>query len=334
MPYPVDLEAVQWAREAVAGTDLATTSKMIVESFRPVPSSPEAYRPQILRGLMQRHRGGETVLSRGTNWTAEGPLTFQQAQNLFSGTIINVAAPTAGPPNVWLHTRNVVGVLPTLASYTFERRVTDGSTPIDQAFHYAMISDLELTFAHDEPVRYVANGFARRVQTETMTAAISLPSFEVCVAPLMKVYIDSSWATLGTTQVTGQILNGSVKIGSGAGPLRTLDGRTDRDFAAIAYASSRVSIELSLTLLMGPQYAVAKAAAEAQSVRAVRLQIDGTTANQQIQLDMLLKHKVPDLYAGSEYEDEQTIYTIELVETSDDANLIVGKVTNLVAAYA
>ena len=332
MPYPSDLENVQWAREATPGTDLPATSKAIVERFNPVPSSPDAYRPSLARGLVLANRGGESVIQRGTDWTMEGPLAFEQAQHLFNGAIANVASPTGAGPYVWTHTRNPA-VMPSLASYTFERRLTDGSTPVDHAWHYCMFTDLELTFATNEVWMYSASGFGRRVQTEAMTAALTLPSHEVAVAPGTKVYIDSTWAALGTTQVTGQILSGSIKFGSGAGPLWTADGRSDLDFTQVSYASSRVTCEVELTMLLGAQYATEKTAAEAMSLRAMRIQIDGSVATRQIQLDMLLKYVKPELYA-IDYDDEQAIVTMNLVGSTDGTNAWLAKVTNSVATFA
>lgn len=332
MPYPFDLESVQWAREATPGTDLATTSKMIVENFQLTPGSPEAYRPKLARGLMLANRGGESVIQRSSLWSAEGPLSFEQAQNLFSGVILNDAAPTSGPPKVWNHVRSPAA-MPSLATYTFERSITDGSTPIGQAVHYAMMSDLELTFARNEVWRYKANGFARRIQTETLTAAIALPTYETCLVPGTKVFIDTSWAGLGGTQITGQVLSGSVKFGSGAAPFWTTEGRSDLDWLQPVYSSERTTCECSLTLLVGAQYATEKTAAEAQSLRAVRLQIDGASANAQIQIDMLLKYKVPELFAF-ELDDEQFIVTLDMVGSTDGTNAWQATVTNLVATYA
>lgn len=330
--YPSDLEIIQWAREATPGTDLATTSKMIVERFNPVPSTPEAYRPSLQRGLMLANRGGESVIQRGTDWSASGPLTFEQAQHHFNGVIANVASPSGAGPYIWTHTRNPAN-MPSLAAYTFERRLTDGTTPIDHAWHYAMYSDLELTFNRNEVWMYNASGFARRIQGETLTAAISLPSHEVALVPGTKIYIDSAWAGLGTTLVSGQLLQGSVKFGSGAAPLWTADGRSDLDFGAVAYASGRTTLEVSLTMLMGAQYATEKTAAQNLALRAVRLQIDGSDASRQIQLDMLLKYRVPELFA-IDYDDETTIVTLDLVGSTDGTNAWVAKVTNNVAAFA
>lgn len=331
MPYSQDLENVQWAREAVKGTDLPATSRWIVERFNPTPSSPEAYRPSLARGLVLANRGGESVIRRGTAWTGEGPLTFEQAQHLFSGAIKNVAAPTGAGPYVWEHIRNPA-IMPDLASFTFERREDDGSSQIDHAWHYGMFESLELTFDLNDVWKYSAAGFARRVQTEAMTAALTLPAHEVVTTPGTKVYIDGTWANLGTTQILAQILRGSVRFGSGAAPLFTTDGRADLDYGVEGYASGRVTCEMSLTLLLGAQYATEKAAAEAQTLRAIRLEVNGVGTSQ-IQIDALMKYRVPELFAF-DYDDEQVIVPLELVGSTDGTNAWKAKVTNSVATFS
>lgn len=331
MPYSQDLETVQWAREATKGTDLAATSKMIVERFNPTPATPEAFRPGFANGLVLANRGGEQTIQRGTNWTAEGPFTFEQAQNLFSGAIEDVTSPTGLGPYVWTHTRDP-SALPDLASFTFERREDDGASPVDHAWHYAMFSSLELTFPLNEVWRYNAQGFARRVQEEAQTAALTLPTHEICQTGQTEVYIDSTWAGIGSTQIQGQILSGRLRFGSGAGPLFTADGRADLDFGVHAYASSRVTCELSLTMLLGAQYATEKAAAEALTLRAVRLHINGT-GNNDLVIDMLLKYRVPELFAF-DYDDEQVIATLDLVGSTDNTNAWEAVVTNDVSAFA
>lgn len=330
MPYSQDLEKVQWAREAVKGTDLPATSVMIVERFNPQGEAP-VFRPRYASGLVLANRGGEQVISRGTRWTAEGPLTFEQAQNLFSGAIENVASPTGLGPYVWTHTRNPANI-PSLATFTFERREDDGATPIDHAFHYGLFESLELTFALNETWRYNATGVARRKQEEALTAALSLPTHEIVQTPGTEVYIDSTWATRGTTQILGQVLGGRVRFGSGAGARFTADGRADLDFAIDEYASSRVTMELELTMLLGGHYATERAAAEALSLRAVQLHVPGT-GNNDLVISGLLKHEKAELY-DFDFDDEQVVYSMRLVGSTDNTNAWEAVVTNDVSSFA
>src|SRR6185503_16447582 len=121
---------------------------------------PPFYRPNVANGLIVRNKGYETAVQRWTEWSAEGPVIYEQLQHWLCGAVVNVSAPTGGPAYIWLFTRPIA-TLPTLASFTFERREYDGSTAIDHAWHYAMVRKLTLSAAAGEPLRFAAEGFAR-----------------------------------------------------------------------------------------------------------------------------------------------------------------------------
>jgi hypothetical protein len=330
MPYPSGLTLVQWAKEATPGTDLPATSQMLVTAFNATPKD-EYYRPGVLRGLMQRNRGFETPIKRWTEWSAEGPFSFEQGQNWLGAVIAVVAAPTGVGPYVWTHTKNPA-VIPSLATFTLERRVTDGSTPYQHAWHYCVVTKFTLNFADGEPVTFKAEGFARRVQTETLTAALTLPTPEFAPLGVGKLWIDSTWGTLGTTVVATQILNGSIEINTGAFPIWTLDQRSDLDFSTIGYNAEQAAVNVQLTALVGAQFALEKTAAEAGTLRALRLQLDGTSSRKLL-LDLLAKHEMASIFEFGE-QDGQHVVEMNLQESTDGTNLLVAALTNNVATYA
>lgn len=329
MPYSQGLTKIQWSREGSAGVDAAATSAVLVTAFNATPQD-EYYRPGVLRGLMQRNRGMETPIKRWTQWSAEGPISFEQLQNWFSGCIANVASPTGTDPYVWTHTRNPAAA-PSLATFTFERRVTDGSSPIQQAWHYAVVTKFTINFADGEPMTFQAEGFARRVQTETLTAAQTLPTPEFAPLGIGKLWIDDDWASLGTTPVALQIVSGSIEINTGAVPNWTLDQRSDLDFSLIHYNADEISINVQLTAKVGAQYAIEKAAAEAGTLRAVRLELTGSGDNELL-LDFLAKHEMASIF---EFGEQDGVHTVEynLQESTDGTNLLVAALTNGVATY-
>ena len=330
MPYPAGLEVVQWAREATPGTDLATTSKILCSSFNAVPMD-EVHRPAILRGVMQRNRGFEQVIKRWSEITIEGPLSFEQAQNLMAAAYGNDAAPTGLNPYTWNLTRDPTGV-PSLAHFTIERRITDGSTPIQQAWHYCTLRSLTINFADGEPVTYSATFFGRRIQTETLTAAQAFPTPEWMPIGFGKLWIDTAWASLGTTVVATQVLSGSVTFNTGAVPIWTLDQRSDLDWGVVGFNAEETSIEARISALVGAQYATEKTAAEAATLRAIRLQFDGSSSRQLL-LDWLCKHAPGSLFEFGQ-QDGQHIVEMNFVESADGTNLIAGTVINGVATFA
>jgi hypothetical protein len=322
------IEEIQWAREAVAGTDLATTSKILVTEFNVTPDS-ILYKPQPIRGLWQRNRGFETVVARGTQWSMAGPLTYEQAPNWLNYAVANVASPTGLSPYTWVHTRNPAAV-PSLATFTLERKENDGATPIGHAWHYCVLTKLTISWAENEPLMFAAEGFARRVQTETLTAGQSLPTAEIPPTQLAALSIDTSYANLGVTPITSQILSGSIEINTGAYPIKTLDARSDLDFNTIGFNADEASVNLKVNALLGAQYATEKTAAEAGTLRAIQVLVTGTSSRS-FKIGGLFKYAVPELFEFGDLDGSKVI-GLDLEETTDGTNLLTATVVNTISA--
>lgn len=326
--YPEALETIQWAREATPGLDLPATSKVALEKFDLIPDSENA-RPKLLRGVMVDNRGNETVVRRGATWKAEFPLNFEQMQNWCSGLVKAAVVGVGTAPTVWTFAR-ALATIPVLDTFTFERRDTEGASPVDHAIHYGMMQKMTLSFNVNELVMAVVEGFSRRIQTgETMTAALTMPSVELIPTTAIKVYINDTWAGLGSpTQVTNQVMSGEFVWKSGAMPWQTTDGRADQDLTTHVVNADEVGLECTLTMLMGAQYATERAAAEANTLRAVRIEMNGT-AGRQIQIDFLARYDVPELFELGELNG-QKIVPMKLVSAHDGTNLMQIKVSNLI----
>jgi len=322
------IEEIQWAREATPGTDLPTTSKILVTEFNATPDS-ILYKPQPIRGLWQRNRGFETVVARGANWSMAGPLTYEQAPNWLNYAVANVAAPTGLSPYTWAHVRNPAAV-PSLATFTLERKENDGSTAIGHAWHYCVLTKLTISWAENEPLMFAAEGFSRRRQTETLTPAITLPSVEIPPTQLAALSIDTTFAGLGGTPITSQILSGSIEINTGAYPIKTLDARSDLDFNTIGFNADEASVNLSITSLLGAQYATELAAAEAGTLRAIQIIVTGTSSRS-FKIGGIFKYAVPELFEFGDL-DGSKIVGMELEETTDGTNLLTATVINGVSA--
>jgi hypothetical protein len=331
VPYPSGLEEIQVAREATAGTDLATTSKLLCTSFDVKPMS-ERYVPATLRGLMQRNRGFETVTKHSVEIDIEGPVSFENGLiMLLCSNLINVASPSGLSPYTWAFVKNPA-VLPTPATLTLERKEYDGTTAIGQAWHYCVVDELTITFADGQPLMFKAHLFGRKTQTETLTPAITLPTPEIPVTASATAYIDTTFAGLGGTAVANQVLGASLTMKNGAKPIWTLEARADLDFTTIGFDVAEIQNNLSITCLLGAQYATEKAAALAQTLRAIQLKVLGTSSRS-LTLGGNYKYKTPDITSFGE-QDGQRIVTLDLEESADGTNLFTCTVINLLSALA
>lgn len=70
----------------------------------------------------------------------------------------------------------------------------------------------------DEGVKIESDMFGKQVTPKAFTAAVSLPSVEPIKANNTQLYIDSTWAGLGSTQKTGLLREWSFEIISGNHP--------------------------------------------------------------------------------------------------------------------
>lgn len=331
MAYPVGLTEIQVARESTAGTDLATTSKLLCTSFDVKPMS-ERYVPPVLRGLMQRNRGFETVTKHAVEIDIEGPVSYENGLiMLLCSALVNVASPSGLSPYTWAFTKNPA-VIPTPATLTIERKEYDGSTAIGHAWHYCIIDELTITFAEGQAAMFKAHLFGRKTQTETLTAAITLPTPEIPVTAQGTVYIDTTFAGLGGTAVASQVLGAELTMKNGAKPIWTMEGNSDLTYTVIGFDVAEIQNNLSITCLLGAQYATEKAAALAQTLRAVQLKVLGTSSRS-LTLGGIYRYPTPEIVSFGE-QDGQRIVTLDLEETADGTNLFTCTVINLLATLA
>lgn len=156
-----------------------------------------------------------------------------------------------------------------------------------------------------------------------------MPAVEPIPLALSKVYLDSSWANLGTTQVSGQVLSWSATFTTGASQIATADARSDLDFGAAVIDASRVGFSAQITLLLDGQYDTEKTKAEAQDLRALRIQTDGASSRQ-LKLDALVRHSAGSVFAAGR-SNGQDIAVLRFEGTTDGTNFLEATVVNGVA---
>lgn len=326
------LRIYQWGRESTAGTAVAATSKVLCEEFD-FEEEDALYRPEYVNGVLLQNTGNEFAITRGTRWRASGPLSYQQAQHWLEMAIQDAVDPTGTDPYTWTYTRNATSI-PAPGSFTLERRLNTGAAQVDQEWAYAMCSSLRLTGAPRGVVRFEAEGFARRVQSSTLTGALSLPTASLIPHGTSALYIDTAWASVGTTQITGQLLDWSLTLRPGGSvPLFTADGRSDLDFPVVVFDRSEAGLEFEATLLLDTtRYATEKAAAEAATLRAMQIKLDGA-GDHDLEIDFLAKHERGSLFqVGS--QQGQDIVRLRMVGSTDGTNFLRAILINNVSAFA
>jgi hypothetical protein len=321
------LTVYQGGPETTPGTAVAATRKFALESLD-ITATDSVYRPQITNGILLDNPGGETINSRGATWVARGPVVYNELHRWASmvvGTLV-----TTGGASPYTHTFTKLATAnPTLKSWTLERRISDGSTHLDTEWPYSLGSSLTLTAELDAPIMMEVNGFSRAAASSTLTAALTQVTVGIPPAVTSKVYIDPAYASLGSTQISGQVLRWDVTFRSGNVAINTMDGRTTLDMGTHAVNGREAGLDMNIRMMVkadSGQYAAERTAAQAQSLRAVRLEVIGS-ATAEVEIDALVKHVSGDVTMVSE-ENGYVVFDMALVSATDLTNAYVMKVIN------
>jgi hypothetical protein len=315
------LRVLQWGKEATKGTGVPATSKIAVPARNlTFDESGSIYRPQLAKGVLIRNRGNETPVMHGTTWQlADSPWLYEQGANWLSMSVGSSGNSASGlSPYTYAYTRSLTAD-PAPTAWTIEERLSDGSNNRDVEYNYALAESLGFKYAEGGPLMFNAKGFARRVQSSTLTAAQTMPSPEIAPSALLTAFIDSAFGSIGGTQLTAQVIGMEFEFGTGFKPQMTADGRTDLDFTTHILDPDAVTMSLKLTcLLTTARLSTERTAAAAGTMRAVRLAIAGT-GSRSLTLDMLLKHTKPEILQIGQ-QNGQDIVVMEMEDSSDGSN--------------
>jgi hypothetical protein len=84
---------------------------------------------------------------------------------------------------------------------------------------YVMVRSMTITGdCISGEVHVSADCFGQFVSQTTITGAIAVPSVEMCIGKLSRIWVDNTWAGLGGTEITNCLVNWSVTLNGGAHP--------------------------------------------------------------------------------------------------------------------
>ena len=316
--------ATAFANGAFArGTAVAATSKIAIEKLEWGDDDENLYRPSFATGLLIRNRGDASAVQHGTRFSfGDQPVVWEQLMHWLTMAV-------EGDPSVvwdnsalvyrWTFTRDPAAN-PSPLSWTLQRRFSDGlGNNVDQRATYCLLSELGMSWAQNEHLRLSGGGFARKFSTSAITAALALPSAELGVSALSTVYANDTWGAVGTSLLAEQVIGWDLRVGAGAMPLHTAEGRTDLDYTKHQYNAAEVQLGLNLTLLLDPTtYAAESAKAAAGDIRAIQIKVAGA-GGRLMKINGLYQYTKPALFKIGE-QDGQDIVEIELEEATDQTN--------------
>lgn len=170
--------------------------------------------------------------------------------------------------------------------------------------------------------------FGRAEQSSTMTAALTPVTGRSPIASnLFKLWIDDTWAGLGTTQKTAFLRAADLSITTGLQPDYTLDGRTDLDFTQIM--AQMLTGTLSLTAEHNGDAATEIGKWRSGALRFVRLA--ATDGAKIVQFNAAMKYASPPSFSQDAGIELVTL-DLELEYDPTGARAFEAVITNQLAA--
>lgn len=209
----------QYGKETTRGTAVAATKRWYGSAN--IPKDHELQHPEYALGV--RAASGHTEIRQ----ILADPVTlalddgYYQALPVMFGTLLKggvVATEQTATKGDYLW-----DFTPDLTTVGNPDTITLQVGDNDQAYaiEYLMGKKLTLDFSlgDDADMKLAEECFGRQVSKTTFTAAITAPTVtEPIVANTAQMWLDGTWATLGTTAKTGLLRGGSIEIGSGNHP--------------------------------------------------------------------------------------------------------------------
>lgn len=328
---------LQLGQQSAFGTNVAATHQLLGEwSWREMD---DRYRAPYPRGINANVGGLGITTRKGVEIDIDGDLSAEEFVWTMNGGVkggVSGTGPTDGT-YTWTWTPELT-TFPTESYYTFEQVEGDGTTNhVARECGDAHLDSFEITFGGTDKVGFRRRWVGRASQSSTPTGSLAAQSAqEPLVSALGAVYIDTSWAGLGGTQITGVIRSGRFAYTSPFVPKYTTDARSDKDLTGYHYDRG-FNATLDLTAEIDATLATALITAwRSNSGRWVRLKFLGSvtgggTTQRYVQIDGAYR------FVGEpQYDDETRVVSVSMESYYDTTGTkaLEFKAVNAMAAHS
>ena len=322
------LTRIQIGKESTRGTGVAATRKILTKdaTYRNLETLEEF--AEQMTGELGRSSVPPIVTRTGTEFEFSNDLDFEQILwFLLSGVkgAVTPTTPGSGEARLWTFTPSMTAD-PAIEAYTLEYEEGDGTNVLEQEAPYCITIAFEISGPEEGVPQITASLVARKTVLSTATASLTLPAVNFASTARWAVYIDGTWANLGTTQITGQVHSFTFRFSDFIYVKYALDNRSDLDFSHYAW-KPRVA-EITMEVSVDPNSGLVPdedGNKTAGTMRFVRLQLNGAAfaspdngLNHFIRLDGAYFH-APDSMSdrGAADGDGNNTTTLHLLSTID-----------------
>jgi hypothetical protein len=326
----------QLGKEGTRGTAVAATNRLLIDSLSVDPGA-VTHKPTPAVGTLTR-QGPTSITRKLAQLKAAGPLSYEQI-GYFLGMGVKGAVTAPATPPLYVYTYNPDEISdPNPDTYTIERRLSDmlaspGYDDIEMEYCFARQFTIKGAEGEEAVWQIDADIVGRQVTSTTLTGAIAVPTVEEILVLKTAVYINDTWAALGNTQITGQVLDFSLTYDTGLKELFCPDGNLFFSRYSFAGSPGRArGATLDLTMLVSTAMAAERTKAQAGATRFVQLKATGASSKE-VTLGMAVQHESGDI-AEVGAKDGLRIVSMKLVPLYDATGAAHFKavVKNLLAA--
>jgi len=243
--YP--LSKVQMGIESAKGNSVAATRVIVGDGM--LVEHRDRYHANYPRGVRATVGGAGVLTKQWCEVNIDTELSAEQVLwPLLTGIKGAVSASAANNADTYTFTPQLTTGIPTLDTATVEFLQSDGSTNHYYGESaYCMTESFKIDSSPDQIAKLSWKMFGRARQTDTPTAALTpYTSLEPLPGALCFVYLDTTWAGLGGTQLASIVRSLSFECTTGIMPDWTMDGRSDLDF--VKHSVGSLGAKLGLTL--------------------------------------------------------------------------------------
>ncbi len=222
------LRKIQIRRESTRGTPVTTAMDLLNGRLTMTPNL-SLYMPEDedRNSLALLHR--RTITGQQAALRYDGSVNFEQIINFLAmaleGATDDSGTGVIGTPTAGILTRDWT-FEPTLTASAVQNAFTVQYGDNQQAYQssYVMASQLEFTYAMGEPLVVSADLFGQFPTKVSFGGTPTEVTVEDAVSQKTKLCIDTTWAGLGTTQISDTLISAVVRIPTGLAPVRYADG--------------------------------------------------------------------------------------------------------------
>ena len=231
------LRKIQFGQEVTAGTPVAATAFIVGKIGMKLEQ--EIHSPDDFEtGRLASYEQSE-VIARQAMLPFEGDVTYEQIAYFLDMAITQGVVTGTTAPFTWTYSPNYTG---SNAPRSFTAEYGDNI----QAYESEFVScrQLEISGQVGDVVKVNADLFGRQVVSTAFTTGLTPPARETVKMAGAQLFVDSSWAGVGATEVPATLVDFNWRLQTGFNPMKFADNQLF--FTELTEAKRHIELEMTV----------------------------------------------------------------------------------------